>query len=206
LLAAEGLPWEGMMIQMNRAWKMLLVYTLVLIVGLTLAGLTLNAQLRKTLEANLRAEVLTLARVISKGLPEKRDPGFLDVFCREYKKEANVRITIIRTDGKVLGESDRESTGMENHLQRSEVRSAIEKGTGSTVRRSGTLNVDMFYVAFLVEDKGVVLRLAVPLGNVKKVENKIMFFMSLVLYLTPLLALLVAVLFGRRLVPLPPRP
>ena len=54
----------------------------------------------------------------------------------------------ITEDGEVLYDSGQdEETEMENHADRPEVKEALENGRGSNVRRSDTLNEEMFYYA-----------------------------------------------------------
>jgi len=67
---------------------------------------------------------------------------------------AGVRITLIDSTGIVLFESSLPESlwvHMENHLARPEVQSALTLGIGSNSRPSGTLGVDMLYVARAVD-------------------------------------------------------
>ncbi len=73
------------------------------------------------------------------------------------------RATILSVDGTVLadnGVTDMEQ--LENHLDRKEVKEAIENGRGYIKRYSKTLHKEMLYAAILSENGGYVLRLAVP--------------------------------------------
>ena len=49
------------------------------------------------------------------------------------------RLTWIQSDGTVIFDTHAESAQMENHLQREEIRQALQYGTGSAVRQSDTL-------------------------------------------------------------------
>ena len=53
---------------------------------------------------------------------------------KSIKHSTDVRVTIIKDDGQVLYESDREIKGMENHLSRPEVQQALSEGTGILVK------------------------------------------------------------------------
>jgi signal transduction histidine kinase len=60
----------------------------------------------------------------------------------------NVRVTIIRADGKVLYDSRvRNLTGMENHLNRPEVKEAQQSSKGSDIRVSETTQMKYYYYA-----------------------------------------------------------
>ena len=69
------------------------------------------------------------------------------------------RITWIGEDGGVLYDTRADQTTMENHLDREEIRQALESGSGSAVRYSATLTEKTVYEAVLLRD-GSVLRLS----------------------------------------------
>jgi two-component system, OmpR family, phosphate regulon sensor histidine kinase PhoR len=76
------------------------------------------------------------------------------------------RITIIRTDGVVLADSDHDPATMENHRQRPEVRAALRGGIGIADRPSATLGQPYRYVA-LPSSAGRIVRMALPLTTVQ---------------------------------------
>ena len=69
------------------------------------------------------------------------------------------RITWISKDGKVLYDSNVEESTMENHVNRQEIREALESGEGYEVRYSDTLQEQTVYYAVKLKD-GSVLRLS----------------------------------------------
>ena len=66
--------------------------------------------------------------------------------------QKNYRITWIDSDGTVLYDSQADSAGMENHLEREEVRQALETGHGESSRYSKTLSEELLYCAELLPD------------------------------------------------------
>jgi len=94
----------------------------------------------------------------------------LDDFCRRYKEKTGARITVIASNGKVIGDSDELSVKMENHLDRPEIIEASVSNTGSSIRFSKTVQKDFFYFAVLLNEKNNkgFLRLAVPLHDMEK--------------------------------------
>ncbi|MFD0870158.1 MULTISPECIES: two-component system histidine kinase PnpS [Paenibacillus] len=64
----------------------------------------------------------------------------------QLKQSADARITVIRADGRVLGDSDHDPLTMDNHLDREEVQEAIRSGSGHSIRYSDTLGHNMLYV------------------------------------------------------------
>ncbi len=69
------------------------------------------------------------------------------------------RITWIASDGTVLYDNRSESEQMENHMEREEIREALESGHGESARYSDTLMERSIYCAQRLPD-GTVLRLA----------------------------------------------
>ena len=75
---------------------------------------------------------------------------------------SEVRITRIAKDGKVIFDSDLDDDAtsvLQNHLDREEVREALDEGVGYAVRRSDTFSVRTVYCAVLLSD-GSVLRVS----------------------------------------------
>lgn len=69
------------------------------------------------------------------------------------------RVTVISPDGTVLYDSEASSDSMDNHIEREEVREALERGIGISERRSATLSEKSVYAAKRLSD-GSVLRLS----------------------------------------------
>lgn len=70
------------------------------------------------------------------------------------------RITWVNVDGTVIYDTHADIEAMENHLDREEIREAIETGSGSSIRKSDTLLERRVYEAVRLED-GTVLRISV---------------------------------------------
>lgn len=69
------------------------------------------------------------------------------------------RLSVIDTDGTVLYDSAADELSMDNHLEREEVREALENGIGISERRSSTLSKKSIYSAKKL-DGGLVIRLS----------------------------------------------
>lgn len=70
----------------------------------------------------------------------------------------NPRITWISADGTVLYDNGADVSGLPNHLDRPEIRDAVLNGSGESVRRSDTFNLNTFYCALLLEDGTILVR------------------------------------------------
>lgn len=103
---------------------------------------------------------------------------------REAFAEENIRITLIQSDGTVLYDTLAEAKHMENHLNRPEIKSALDAGEGSIIRQSDTLDQNTYYYAVRL-DRGQVLRVARNVDSIYTIMQ----------YAVPYLLIIAAVLF-----------
>jgi len=185
------------MIALGRVWKLYFVYTILLVVGVALAGFVLEAQVKRSLTEHLEEEAVTLAKVMAQSLPDSEDTSVLDQFCDSFRNAAGARITLMDRDGKVVGESDADTAGTETKLDRPEVQEAVKKGVGASIRFSKTLKIDMLYTAFFSKEKGKIIRLAVPMTKVRNFQNEVMILFSLALFLVPFFAIIITFFFAK---------
>jgi two-component system phosphate regulon sensor histidine kinase PhoR len=115
----------------------------------------------------------------------------IDEYCRQLKEKTGARVTIIRSDGTVIGDSNTDSSQMENHAHRPEIEQSLLYDTGSATRYSHTLGYDFLYVAKRVMKNGDTegfVRFAIPLEKVDRavdaVRMKIIIIVILVLLAT----------------------
>ena len=97
----------------------------------------------------------------------------------------NLRITWIASDGTVLYDNDTDIAGLANHLDRPEIQAAIENGSGESVRRSDTLNLNTFYFALKLND-GTILRVSTQARSITSVFTTVM----------PVILIIIAVVFA----------
>lgn len=87
------------------------------------------------------------------------------------------RVTFIKSDGTVLGDSSFKATEMDNHSSREEIIGALESGIGKSIRASDTLHKSMLYVAIPITndiiDDTYVIRLAMSLDEVEQSINSL---------------------------------
>jgi two-component system, OmpR family, phosphate regulon sensor histidine kinase PhoR len=185
------------MVTISRIWKLYLVYTVVLVAGMTLAGFVLEDRLKKRLFEHLQENVLTLAQVLGRAMPDTENQAKLEAFCEAYRTAAGVRITVMGRDGKVLADSDEDDIVGQSRLNRPEIQDAIREGVGYATRRSETLKADMLYGALILNDKEKIIRLAMPMSRAKAFHNEVMLLFSLALFLAPVMAMIVSYLVAR---------
>ncbi len=79
----------------------------------------------------------------------------------------DTRITVIDKNGTVLADSDMDDLdAMENHLERKEIREALETGSGYAARYSESLGKHLLYVARVSADQTKVIRISIPYNNI----------------------------------------
>jgi two-component system phosphate regulon sensor histidine kinase PhoR len=110
-----------------------------------------------------------MALILAGSLPQPSSPSTLQSWSEEYGQRTGFRITLIDAQGIVLADNQSIPEQMDNHLNRPEVRTAFQLGTGHSIRFSHTLKKNELYVASLVSGANqapIVLRLALPLQEV----------------------------------------
>lgn len=109
------------------------------------------------------------------------------------------RISWIAADGSVLYDNMGDAGSMENHLDREEVREAMETGRGESSRYSDTLTEKLSYQARLLPD-GTVIRLAASQYTAWVLLMGVLQPLLVVVLLAVLLSLLLAYRLSARLV------
>jgi two-component system phosphate regulon sensor histidine kinase PhoR len=129
-----------------------LLFIALLSMGLTLL---LSVVVFKTaFEKQVKGDVRQSAEVMAAGYTAQPSGALLNAYAA-----AGYRITLIRSDGTVLYDSQGDVQTMENHKDRPEVASALQSGSGEAVRTSATLGYNTYYYAIALPD-GTVLRAA----------------------------------------------
>lgn len=137
------------------------------------------------LEKELRSEAMFIASAI-----ENEGAEYLEGI-KNYEK----RITLISADGTVLADTSVDADKLENHLDRDEIRQAINKGSGTSVRYSETLTEKVIYYAEKLTN-GNILRVSTKQYTVVTVllgiSNSIAFVIILTVILSFILSLRVS--------------
>jgi two-component system phosphate regulon sensor histidine kinase PhoR len=99
-----------------------------------------------------------------------------DLFANELGSALNSRVTFIKNDGQVVGDSELdfdEISIIDNHGNRSEVVDALKNGIGWSSRYSNTLNQELLY--FAIQDNEDVypniIRISVPITYIDNVTD-----------------------------------
>jgi two-component system phosphate regulon sensor histidine kinase PhoR len=104
------------------------------------------------------------------------DINSADLFANELGSATDSRVTFIKNDGQVIGDSELdfdEISIIDNHGNRSEVIDALKNGAGWSSRYSSTLNQDLLY--FAIQDNEDVypniIRISVPITYIDNITD-----------------------------------
>ena len=149
------------------------LYAIIMVLAVLVTELYITDTVRenhiKNLGDNLAVEVALIADDIT-----FRTSSPLDDLCRQLKQKMDSRVTVIALDGRVLGDSETDSTHMDNHAHRQEIQQASLNGIGMAIRFSDTLKYNFLYVAKKImkgsQPEGFI-RLSVPLREIDRSIN-----------------------------------
>jgi two-component system phosphate regulon sensor histidine kinase PhoR len=156
--------------------------SLALVIGVGLvSGIYLEQRLRAWLIGRIELELLgdaRMARELFELFPAVSSLPVADNMADRLGRASVARITVVRDDGVVLGDSGltvEEVRAVENHATRPEVRQALDVGHGAATRYSTSLRSGMFYVAvpFQRPEMTGVIRVAVPLAEVESAVHRL---------------------------------
>lgn len=178
--------------------KLLLTSLLLIVVALGSADFLLSRYTARREVKNAQQQLEGQIRLLAPALATV-DPQTLQQWANRSGDESRARVTVIDRDGVVLADSQHDTTTMDNHAGRPEVRQALTGQIGSAVRHSATLDVDLCYVAVpaALPGKPVILRLAVPLRQIQVAMLEILRIILESSCVAMVCALLIAYLLSR---------
>ena len=99
---------------------------------------------------NLQKTVRTLASLTPASV--FTEAGVTESWTSRDGNSTAYRITLIGRNGRVIFDTEADSAGMEDHLDRPEFQAAITTGTGTARRQSATLGQEYIYAAIDIRD------------------------------------------------------
>jgi two-component system phosphate regulon sensor histidine kinase PhoR len=186
---------------MKFRWKLMLSFMVLVI---TMAGLfyllfdrTLNGYAANEARDQLRLQA-QLARLM---IERENSPDFQKT-AKTIGDVIKARVTILDPDGRVIGDSEvsRELlTGLDNHSDRPEINQAAAGGSGSSIRYSNTIRMDMLYTALSFKTTAArgFIRLAVPLDSLSRIRTTLHGMIGGAIALAVLASLLLSYLLSR---------
>lgn len=186
-------------------WRIALPFVILILLTMLGVGIYLSSFIRQTYLSDVENQLTAEARLAADNLrPVLLNGGQavdLDELAKRWAELLGARVTIIASDGRVLGESHEDRTRMDNHISRPEVVQARQSGQGSSTRFSQTAGYDTTYVAVAVSETGAILgyvRIALPLRQIQENINHLQGVLLSVTLLASLLAVLLALWIASR--------
>ncbi len=120
-------------------------------------------------------------------------------FVKTYAEKYQIRLTVIDEEGDVVADSEKEN--LDNHENREEVRDALEGNEATITRYSETMRMKYFYCAVPAQttDFRGVLRVSVPLDEIKELDRKLRRSVSFSVILALIFSGIIAMIFSRNL-------
>ncbi len=200
-------------VQRKLFWKLALTFLALLLSVLLAVDFLAERALRKNYESDGFRQLQALSRIIRlqplalSSVPPKtpEDIATLNNWVASAAS-SGARVSIITTEGRVLADSQTEPSTMENHLDRPEVRDALQKGEGRSIRQSVSVNRPLLYYAVrenIVGDTPIIVRLALPMEDVDSqlgiFRTKLWLWSLLILFLAGTVSMLFSRGFTERI-------
>lgn len=147
------------------------------------------------LEQKLVAQARLVGDLAAPALARGEGIEALDPTIKHWGELLGARITLIRADGVVLGDSYEDPRRMENHANRPEVRQALQSGQGAARRYSTTVGYEMLYAAVAIWEGDHLLgvaRVALPLSQINATLGTVRRAALIAVLITGVAALIVA--------------
>ena len=160
-------------------WRIYVYFLLAALAALAIATGNAVRTLRHFHEAHVTDDLEVRGRLAARDIlrySPARDADQVDKICKEVGKLTNTRMTVILPGGAVIGDSDENPAGMDNHAGRPEIAEALRGKTGTSVRYSDTLKKRLKYTALPVQRDGVivaVVRMSQPLAEIRWTQRAI---------------------------------
>jgi two-component system phosphate regulon sensor histidine kinase PhoR len=193
----------------NILWKwwassLFLVLVTLLLIGWISSDLLENEQISQ-IKKELLPQAILAGSLLSPLFSDHAQPDALARRVESLGNEVHARVTAIRIDGRVLGDSYEKGAAfelMENHLQRAEIQEAIQKGVGTAIRFSDTVKMRMVYLAVPLKNGNELIgfvRLALPLTELSQQTSRMKKDLFLVFLAVFVISIPIAYLLSKRL-------
>ena len=186
-------------------WQLYPSYLVIIFVSLLIVSIYISSYVEQFFVNNTEKELLTNGQLIKHQITQYLSPpdrDRIDQFCKTAGTSAEIRITVILPDGKVIGDSEEDPEKMNNHKNRPEILTALDGKVGSAIRASETLRIKMMYVALpiFIEDRlNAVTRVSIPLTAITKTIGVVQSRVMLVGLFIAILASVISLFMSRRI-------
>lgn len=132
--------------------------SLTLLVSLIICSITSSIILTLNSEKNTKNEMIQTLNTVSSLFDENKN---IENQAKDFSKIFSLRVTVLNGSGDVLADSEIDKNQLENHINRKELQFNDKNNKQTSVRYSTSINKNMMYVAFKVNDN-IIIRLSKP--------------------------------------------
>ena len=157
-------------------WQLMPAYLILIILSISIVAWYALKIMEKFYLNQARSDLETQALLLEKQvlrLWNPLDPDAINLLCKEAAHGRKTRLTVIRTNGKVIGDSEEDPQKMEDHRTRPEIATAYHGQTAFSIRFSGTLNQRMMYVAIPLKLNGQIVGVLRTSLAVTAIDNQL---------------------------------
>lgn len=181
-----------------------IVYVVILGIAILVTTLINGRILRESTYDVTRNDLHSLATMARNLLPPSAmlDQETAQQFCERAALQTSTRITVIRRNGRVLGDSAADPDTMENHRDRPEIRAALDGQEGISVRYSETVKRELMYAALPVVADGEivgVMRVSLTTADIEALLGELYGRIAVATVVLLLLTLLATIFISRNI-------
>ena len=143
----------------------------ILLIGIIALIVLVNQFTRNFYFTQTTNDLRSRAQLISLTINDKSlKKDFIQQYVNQASLTGDMRITIVRKDGVVFGDSHKNHLQMDNHKNRPEILEAIQFGEGTSTRFSNTIQEEQLYYALNPNDneKVYLIRVSVSLNELEE--------------------------------------
>jgi two-component system, OmpR family, phosphate regulon sensor histidine kinase PhoR len=182
---------------MKNFLKVLGSYLFLVLLAIAVLDFFLTPKIIQIVTDRIENEMFSIAKVMNL-MPSDQ----IEKKLPEVAGQADLRVTLIDSSGKVTADSHTDWRKMDNHLNRPEIQQAQREGQGKATRFSATRQESMLYVALSVKKDGDskgYIRLARPLVEVEKSLKSLYSVIYLTTFIILIPSIVLAIIFSRNI-------
>ncbi len=197
--------------------KLFRYFMFLIIIGILITGFFTSELAQKLYKYETEEKLINAARLIQYQVTEDislshnidynnlavKYAGILDaekISSSSIAHGSETRITFIDFKGNVLGESEADFHSMGNHLHRKEIQESLQGKVGKDIRFSNTLGVDFLYIAVPLTSSEIIIRISVPLVQLKRIDQIIWVYTAIGILAGLLLTTILALRFSSSMI------
>ncbi len=142
---------------------------------------------------NLTSKTLFLETTI-RGFVVSDKKQELNDYCSKLAEKTLTRITVIATNGKIISDSYKNPSLLENHSNRPEIIQAIQGQSTTKIRYSATQSKENMYFAMPIYDEGNIIAVLRTSNTIHSIHNQLKHLYYNIFYLALIIAIIAIIL------------